>query len=147
MRRILCAIDHSEPSLRAATLATELAGQCKAKLLLLKVVHLPDATQRDITDYLRREHSSDPPGALVLDSAQDELALLSDQLEREGGIAVTSAVRAGEAATEIAAAARDHAIDLIVIGHRGHNRLAQVLLGSVAKRVVETAPCPVLIVR
>jgi nucleotide-binding universal stress UspA family protein len=45
VRRILCAVDHSEPSLRAADFAMNLAGKCKAELLLLSVVCLPDTTE------------------------------------------------------------------------------------------------------
>lgn len=147
MQRVLCAVDHSEPSLRAARLALELAARCKSDLILLNVVRLPEGRQDGIAEFLRHEHNADPPGVAVLEAAQDELAQLSDRLASEGGPAITCEVRGGEAATEIVASARDHRIDLIVIGHRGQSRLAQVLLGSVARRVVETAPCPVLIVR
>lgn len=145
--RILCAVDHSEPSLRAARFALELAGKCAAELTLVNIVRLPDGEQYGITDYLRHEHNPDPPGVAVLEAAQDELALLSDRLANERGVAITCEVRAGEAATEIVASARNRAIDLLVIGHRSQTRLAQALLGSVARRVVDTAPCPVLIVR
>jgi nucleotide-binding universal stress UspA family protein len=40
-----------------------------------------------------------------------------------------------------------HNIDLIVMGTHGRGVMAQVLMGSVAERVVRTAPCPVLTVR
>ena len=43
--------------------------------------------------------------------------------------------------------ARDAAIDLIVIGTHGRGAIAQLLIGSVAERVVRLAPCPVLTVR
>jgi nucleotide-binding universal stress UspA family protein len=38
-------------------------------------------------------------------------------------------------------------IDLIVIGTHGRSAMSQLLVGSVAERVVRTAPCPVLTVR
>jgi nucleotide-binding universal stress UspA family protein len=43
--------------------------------------------------------------------------------------------------------AKDHGIDLIVMGTHGRRALAHVLMGSVAERVVRTASCPVLTVR
>jgi nucleotide-binding universal stress UspA family protein len=147
MKRILCAIDHSEPSLRGATLAMDLAARYQVELVLLTVVQLPDAAQPDLTEYLRHEHEPDLPGVLVAEAARDELRSLSDRLSGQGAVTTTCDVRAGNAATEIVSSAEQHAVDLIVIGHRGRNRLAQALIGSVARRVVDTAPCPVLIVR
>jgi nucleotide-binding universal stress UspA family protein len=44
-------------------------------------------------------------------------------------------------------AARDHHIDLIIMGTHGRTGLRHVLLGSVAERVVRLAPCPVLVTR
>ncbi len=148
MQRILCAIDQSEQSLRTAKLALQFAVECNADLILVTVVQLPDSrSQRQISDYLRHEHDLNPPGVTVIEAAQDELALLSDRLASEAHIPITCSVRTGEAASEIVAATKDHTADLLVVGHRSHNRIAQVLLGSVAKRVIETAPCPVLIAR
>jgi nucleotide-binding universal stress UspA family protein len=43
--------------------------------------------------------------------------------------------------------ARSAAIDLIVTGTHGRTGVERVLIGSVAERVVRTAPCPVLTVR
>jgi nucleotide-binding universal stress UspA family protein len=50
-----------------------------------------------------------------------------------------------------AAAIMDYAteasIDIIVMGTYGRGRVARWLMGSVAERVVRSAPCPVLVVR
>jgi universal stress protein A len=43
--------------------------------------------------------------------------------------------------------AKEHQIDLIVVGTHGRRALSRFLLGSVAERVVRTAPCPVLTLR
>ena len=106
-----------------------------------------DANQQNIAEYLRHEHNADPPMVAIAEAAQDELGRLRDRISGQHRLAVTCDVRAGEAPDEIVAWARCHAIDLIVIGHRGQSRLAATLLGSVARQVVESAPCPVLIVR
>jgi len=52
-----------------------------------------------------------------------------------------------ETADTIVEYARAEGIDLIVMGTHGRTALAQWLVGSVAERVVRTAPCPVLTVR
>ena len=43
--------------------------------------------------------------------------------------------------------ARDAHVDLIVIGTHGREGVAHLLMGSVAEKVVRSAPCPVLVVR
>ncbi len=48
---------------------------------------------------------------------------------------------------EIVRYARENAIDLIVMGTHGRGAVKHILMGSVAERVVRTAPCPVLTVR
>ena len=50
-------------------------------------------------------------------------------------------------AEEITKYATAHTIDLIVMGTHGRGAMAQLLMGSVAEKVVRTAPCPVLTVR
>ena len=66
---------------------------------------------------------------------------------RERGRAVETVVREGYPATAIEEEARSRHADLVVIGTRGHSGLKHLLLGSVAERVVQKAPCPVLAVK
>ena len=55
--------------------------------------------------------------------------------------------REGYPATVIEDEAGVQRADMIVIGTRGRSGLKHLLLGSIAERVVQKAPCPVLTVR
>lgn len=67
-------------------------------------------------------------------------------LQREA-IGHDGEVLKGPAAEAILNVARMHQCELIVMGSRGRGRLETMLLGSVSQRVVQEAPCPMLIVR
>jgi nucleotide-binding universal stress UspA family protein len=65
----------------------------------------------------------------------------------EKGIDATIVERKGEAASLIIDEAEKEGVDVIVIGTRGLNAAERWLLGSVSTRVVQHAPCNVLVVR
>lgn len=56
-------------------------------------------------------------------------------------------VRVGSPAEEIIAEASEGSYDLVIVGERQKHRLVTRLLGSTATRVVEQAPCPVIIAK
>ena len=58
-----------------------------------------------------------------------------------------AALLTGPVAASIVDDARTHAVDLILMATHGRGGMAHLLLGSVAERVVRTAPCPVMTVR
>ena len=63
------------------------------------------------------------------------------------GVTARAVVRAGVPWREIVHLAAEEHADMIVMGTQGRTGLEHLLLGSVAERVVRTAPCPVLTVR
>lgn len=77
----------------------------------------------------------------------DDLARDMTAQLRDSGLAAEPDRRDGDAATEILAVASTARADLIVIGTRGRTGLARLLLGSVARNVLQHATCSVLIVR
>lgn len=66
---------------------------------------------------------------------------------REDGIEASVQVRNGDPAHQIIAAARALDAGLVVIGTRGQTGLRRLILGSVARNVLLSAPCSVLVVR
>ena len=62
-------------------------------------------------------------------------------------VAWTFEIRRGDPANEIIAAANERDASVIVVGHRGHNPALNLLIGSVATRLVHQAPQPVLVAR
>jgi nucleotide-binding universal stress UspA family protein len=53
-------------------------------------------------------------------------------------------VLAGAADEAITEAAKDNDADLVIMGTHGRKGVSRLFLGSVASRVIATAPCPVM---
>jgi len=142
--RILVPTDFGTASESAVACAKDLAAKFNARLLLLHIVEDPTATGVWMPEvYIAA--SAELRDTLLRDARQKlESALTAE--ERARFIASTE-VRTGTAAEAIGAFAREKGIDLIVMGTHGRRGLAHMFLGSVAERVVRTAPCPVLTVR
>jgi len=66
---------------------------------------------------------------------------------RKRGVPVEGLLQQGAPWREVNAVAADKKADLVIMGTHGRRGVARALLGSVAEKVVRTAPCPVLTVR
>jgi nucleotide-binding universal stress UspA family protein len=142
--RILVPSDFGAASDAALSCAKELASRFDARLFLLHIVEDPTATGMWTPDvYIAA--SAERRDTLLRD-ATDRLESALSLNDRERFNASID-VRVGRAADGIAEFAREKTIDLIVMGTHGRRGLAHMFLGSVAERVVRTAPCPVLTVR
>jgi nucleotide-binding universal stress UspA family protein len=75
-----------------------------------------------------------------------EMSSLAGELG-DTGIEIVTEVREGRAAEEIVDRAAELGVDLVAMGTHGRSGLGRLVLGSVARRVVQHAPCPVLTVR
>lgn len=69
------------------------------------------------------------------------------QILKERGIDAKAIERRGDAAEKIVDEAKEEDAELIVVGTRGLNAAKRWLMGSVSTRVVQHAPCNVLVVR
>lgn len=135
MRKILLAVDGSEQSRKAAGDAADLARLAGAEVVLTMCYLLPEAEERALFE-----------GTEV--KAQAEAALKPfATLLGEKGVSFSTVVRSGAPAREIVALAEEEKCDLIVMGSRGLGKIMGLILGSVTKEVVQTAPCSVWVVR
>jgi len=138
-RQILVAIDGSEASRRALQAALELARALGATLHAIGVEERLPYYAATLGEVQEAKAQANAFFQEVMASAQ--------LLAAEYGLALTTEVRAGNAAQQIIEAARLGGFDLIVLGARGHGFLQHFLLGSTTDRVVDHAPCSVLVVR
>ena len=135
-KTIIWATDGSEAADRALPTALELTAEANGRLL---VVH---ANER---------FGGRAGGAPVLADEEDlQSALVSKVNELvKSGVNASFQVVSGlntDPADLIADVAKESDADLIVVGTRGHGRVAGVLLGSVTQRLLHVASCPVLAV-
>jgi nucleotide-binding universal stress UspA family protein len=142
LQRILVPTDFSESARHALTYGMSFAREYQAELLLLHVVEIvPVSYASDLFPA---------PMAAVFEEvsayARAELAKFAT-LARERGVTTRELVTQGKPSAEIVRAARDEAVDMIVLGTHGKGMLDKALFGSTTERVVRRAPCPVLTCR
>ena len=141
IRRILIPLDFSHHAEAILEWGAHLAKEHGSQVILVHAYHLPVEFQQLEGAYLPPDFWTN-----VKTEAQQVLERHAEQL-RAQGVAVETVVREGYPATVIQEEAEEQHADLIVIGTRGLSGLKHLLLGSVAERVVQKAPCPVLTVK
>jgi universal stress protein A len=145
-KRILVPIDFSGHSTKTVSCALQLASLDNATVLLLHVFQIPDYV---VTPFARRKQHDDQYESHVgvaEQAARESLAAFEQQVLSRG-IKVEAYIRVGYPFDEIVVMAEHLDVDLIVIGSHGCSKMTRLLVGSTAERVVEHAPCPVLVVK
>lgn len=134
IKRILVPVDLSEPSIQALDYAVDLAAFFKARLMILFVAEAL--------------YYAGDLGLIVEEQqrlGREQLARLEKRVQQRGRTCETILLR-GIPYQVIVDEAGHRAADLIVMGTHGRTGLSHLVMGSVADRVVRTAPCPVLTV-
>ena len=141
MKRILVGVDGSKESRAAAKLAEEIARATGSQLFVASSV-APVMVTESAPELVAQAASWQAKEREIAQRNVKEVAA-----EIGPGVAVETIVTDGPAATALAELARSGDIELVVVGHRGRNAVARALLGSVADRLVQVSPKPVLVVR
>ena len=138
---ILVPLDFSEHAAAVLDWAVHLAQQHGSRVVLLHAYHLPVEFQQLEGAYLPPDFWTN-----VKAEAEETLERYAAEL-RQKGVPVESVVAEGYAATAIIDEVANKDVDLVVIGTHGLSGLKHLLLGSIAERVVQKAPCAVLTVK
>ncbi|WP_129643159.1 universal stress protein [Peristeroidobacter agariperforans] len=135
---ILVPVDGSDASTRALEYAVDRVAMADKGSLVVFNVQLGMPASRYVSREMIAEHQHRLAGA-ALEAAR---ALLKRRkLEADVGVLI------GDPAATIVKLAKRRGRSEIVMGSRGRGRVTGMLLGSVASKVIQLAPCPVTIVK
>lgn len=135
--RILVAVDGSVSATKAFEHSIFLSQKCNSKLDIVHVIPCEFAGDSATTFELISELKT--KGEEILEACKKEAA--------KNNISVELMIESGDPAQVIIGITNNKNYDLIIIGTRGKSMFQELLLGSVALKVLHHARCPVMIVR
>jgi nucleotide-binding universal stress UspA family protein len=136
--KFLVAVDGSKSSLSAARFAAKLASAVRGpNRVTLLSVH-DDSALKLFKSYVPKGVIGD----FLREMSEKDLAPSRKVLHK-----ADIAIRYGEIATQILEEIQSSGCDMVVMGSKGRGALKNLLVGSVAQKVVASASVPVLLVR
>jgi universal stress protein A len=135
IQRILVATDFSRSADAAWRWAVDVARSFGAEL---RLVHVAMPMSGEAAPNLPQD---DDRGVALTQRLLEERAAAVPTTR------VKAILRSGEPAHVMAALARDEHIDLLVVGTHEHHGAGDILIGSVAERLIRLAPCTVVVVK
>jgi nucleotide-binding universal stress UspA family protein len=140
IKQILVPTDFSENAQHALDYAVALAKKSSAKLHLLHTPVIPT--------YLLMDLSYSPGPEAVTRILNDSQEALDRQAAKiaDTGLDHFTAIREGTVHEVIRDYAKEHDIDLVVLGTHGRTGVSKLMYGSVTERVIKTVHTPILVV-
>ncbi len=140
--KILVATDGSKNALRAVKFAARLTEDLKSDSIITLISVHDDIALRHAERFVGKQAVTE----YLRDLSEQDLAESRKALDK-AGVRHDMVIRTGNLGAEIAAAAHEGKFDLIVLGSKGRSAIKNLLMGSVAQRVMELAKTPVLMVK
>lgn len=139
-RKILVAIDGSEPADRAFEVALGEAAMWKAEVHVVYVVESGLFTSLPMDNTLEIIYS-------VLQQEGEDILGKARSKADAAGVSLVTHLQQGHAGSQIVALAEEVEADLIVLGSYGKSGVDRLLLGSVTDYVVQNSPITTMVVR
>lgn len=150
MKKILVPVDGSRLSLYVVELASKLAVALKSQITLLTVIPINNLHVGESICKLEQTQAMINAQKIMREeyrkNASKILDLLGEKIEGHN-IFVEKLIKSGIPDEEILKEAEAGQYDMIIIGNRGFSSTRKFLLGSVSKRVISEAKCPVLVAK
>ncbi len=137
-KRILIANDGSEGAARALSAAIELAKEHEAELHMISVEEMP-RFPASVEEIIEEKAEANRVYEAVMSRSAAQAAA--------AGVKLTPHVVVGHPVSSIAEFIEQEDFGLLVIGYMGHSALYNRIIGSTTDRLVEHAPCNVLVVK
>ena len=131
---IVVGVDGSGPSLDAVRFASRMAAQSKARVYLCAVL-------APVQEMVMHDTSARP--ARVLD---DSFLVRAREEARRGGAEVQAELIHGEPVDELLQKVVALRADILVVGVRRRGSSSELVQGSITMRLLDRAPCPVVLV-
>ena len=143
LSRLLVATDYSDCSLTALRAAVSLARRLGASIHVVHVWSAPYFGPEYADLHVGDERKS--IFSLIRDKAAADMEEFVSRVDRLG-VPVTTRIESGEPVSRLIDLIREETPDLVVVGTHGRTGPKRWLLGSVAERIVQLSPSPVLTV-
>lgn len=141
--KILVATDGSKYAMRSVKYAAKLIGLLRPAKHSITLISVHDTTglrlassflgSKDVKAYLHERSTKELDEALTFLKATE--------------IKYRTVIRTGHVAQEIVKFAKTGKFDLVVLGSKGRSAIADMLIGSVAQRVLAAAQQPVVLIK
>lgn len=146
IKKILVATDASAASNRAVSMAAYMAACHEAELLILHVIRdmqLPTLVKKapELEDFANARED------ILRQVAENILREAEVRAKKGGAKKIQTAIGSGDPASSVIGFAKRRNIDIIVIGTRGLGKIKEVLMGSVSRKIANSAEANCLIVR
>jgi len=143
LSRILCPIDFSNCSISALKIALSIVNNSNIEIHLFHAIlmHEEDSFLND-EDIPNLEQKYD----ILSERAREKLSVLLKDEQNNPAIKYVSR-RGFSASEEILRYIDDESFDLIVMGTHSRSLMREILLGSVAEKIIRLSPIPVMTVR
>lgn len=136
--KVLIPVDFSETSLLAIKHGAFLAQYTKANIYLLHVVNAHYVSQNMFLPTVNLDQSE------IESKASEKLAMLASEIKRDYGVSAEIIIKTGNPSNEVSKVAKEIGVSLIVMGTHGYSPLEELVIGSVALKVITKSHCPVM---